>query len=219
VAFDAFPLFDSRNLSATAEALFPGRGGELAESWRARHFEYQWLRAPSDRYVDFERTAEDALVFAGRALDLDTTAETRAQLMDAYRTLDVWPDVPEALDALQRAGVRLAMLSNMTPGMLRDGIARAGLDRVFEHVLSTDEARTYKPDATAYRLAVDKWRLDRGQILFAAFAGWDVAGARWFGYSTFWVNRTGAQPEELAATPDASGADLGDLVQSLTGDR
>ena len=34
----------------------------------------------------------------------------------------------------------------MTPKMLEAGIESAGLTGVFEHVLSTDQARTYKPD-------------------------------------------------------------------------
>ena len=53
---------------------------------------------------------------------------------------------------------------------------------------------------------------EKEQILFVASAGWDVAGARWFGYPTFWVNRTGALAEELSVDGYAVGSDMKDLL-------
>ena len=100
----------------------------------------------------------------------------------------------------------------MTKNMLDAGIKHAGLDDLFELVLSTDQIRTYKPDPRAYQMAIDGFKLKREEILFAAFAGWDVAGAKWFGYPVFWVNRFGVPPEELGVSPDAIGRDLTDLA-------
>jgi 2-haloacid dehalogenase len=54
--------------------------------------------------------------------------------------------------------------------------------------------------------------LPREQILFVAFAGWDAAGAKAFGYPTYWVNRLGLPREELGILPDAVGTDLTDLT-------
>ena len=79
--------------------------------------------------------------------------------------------------------------------------------------LSTDQIRAYKPDPRAYQMAIDALQLQREDILFAAFAGWDAAGAKWFGYPTFWVNRLNLPGEELGVTPDAMGRDLTDLVR------
>ena len=42
------------------------------------------------------------------------------------------------------------------------------------------------------------------------------AGAKWFGYPTFWVNRLALPEEELGVTPDATGHDLEDLVTFVT---
>jgi 2-haloacid dehalogenase len=83
---------------------------------------------------------------------------------------------------------------------------------VFEHVLSTDLVKTYKPDPRAYQLGIDALGLPREQIVFAAFAGWDAAGAKTFGYPTYWVNRLGLPPEELGILPDGTGANLTDLA-------
>jgi 2-haloacid dehalogenase len=96
---------------------------------------------------------------------------------------------------------------------LNDGLKKGRLDGAFEAVLSTDRIRSYKPDPRAYRMAMDKLLLSREEILFVAFAGWDVAGAKWFGYPTFWLNRQASPTEELGVEADASGPDLNSLVQ------
>lgn len=216
LAFDAFPIFDPRPVSRLAETLFPRRGPELTNAWRTRQFEYQWLRALGGRYADFLRTTEEALVFAAKTLQLELTDTKRTQLMRAYIDLEAWPDAPAALSSLKKLGLRLVFLSNMTKQMLENGIRNAALENVFEHVLSTDQITTYKPDPRAYRLGVDTLKLKREEILFVAFAGWDVAGAKWFGYPTFWVNRLGAPAEELGVAADAAGRDLKALVDFVT---
>ena len=208
VAFDAFPIFDPRPVFALAETLFPGKGAELSNVWRTKQFEYQWLRAVGGRYEDFLRTTDEALAFAAAQVQVELTAEKRARLMDAYGKLTAWPDVAPTLRTLREAGIRLALLSNMTEGMLRSGIDHAGLGGMFEHVLSTDRLRTYKPDPRAYQMGIDAFGLRREEIVFAAFAGWDASGAKWFGYPTVWINRLGAPAEQLGAAPDATGRDL-----------
>ena len=212
LAFDAFPIFDPRPVVALAERLFPGQGAVLGEAWRKRQFEYQWLRALSSRYASFWQATEDSLEFAAEQLQLELTPEKRTRLMNAYLELQAWPDAAGALRALQERGMRLAILSNATPSILAAGVARSGLGDLFEHVLSTDAIRTFKPDPRAYRLAAEAFHLPPPAILYVAFAGWDVAGAKWFGFPTYWVNRANFPPERLGVQPDGSGRDLADLV-------
>ena len=216
VAFDAFPVFDPRPIAALAESLFPGKGADLSNAWRTRQFEYQWLRTLGGRYADFWQTTEEALIFAAKLVRLDLSAEKRARLMHAYLELKAWPDVPAALRSLKEAGVRSVFVSNMTAKMLEAGIENAGLEGMFEQVLSTDRVRAFKPDPRAYQLGLDALKLPREEILFAAFAGWDAAGAKWFGYPTFWVDRLDLPGEELGVTADAVGRDLADLVRFVT---
>jgi 2-haloacid dehalogenase len=66
-------------------------------------------------------------------------------------------------------------------------------------------------------MGIDALHLRRDEILFAPFAGWDAAGAKWFGYPTFWVNRLGSPAEELDVTIDGSGPDLNALVKFVLG--
>ncbi|HTH48810.1 MAG TPA: haloacid dehalogenase type II [Candidatus Limnocylindria bacterium] len=215
IAFDAFPIFDPRPVFALAEQLFPGRGGELGNEWRTRQFEYTWLRVAAGHYADFWQVTQDALEFAASKLSLELTPEKRDKLMSAHLELKPWPDVPAALAALKQAGFRLAFLSNFTRAMLDANIRSAGLAGRFDLIISTDQAKTYKPDPRAYQLGVDSLKLRREAILFVAFAGWDAAGAKLFGYPTFWVNRQKLPAERLEATPDGVGESFTQLLQFL----
>jgi 2-haloacid dehalogenase len=216
VALDGFTTFDPRPVSALAEQLFPGRGGELSRVWRTRQFEYTWLRTLSRRYVDFWRVTEDALVFAARAMKLELSVDDRDRLMEAYLRIKAWPDALPALTALRGAGIRLAFLSNFTPAMLDAAVRNAGLEGLFEPHLSTDLVRAYKPDPRAYHMGVDTFGLPPDEIAFAAFAGWDAAGSKAFGYPTFWINRLNQPVEELGVAPDAIGSTLDDLARFVT---
>jgi 2-haloacid dehalogenase len=212
IAFDAFPIFDPRPIAARAEEFFPGKGSQLSDLWRTRQFEYQWLRTLSGQYADFRQTTDEALVFAARLLRLEMSVEKRSALMRTYLELKPWPDAVAVLRSLQRAGIRLAFLSNMTATMLENGLVNAGLIDVFEYILTTDQVRRHKPDPRAYEMATAAFKLPREQILFVAFAGWDSAGAKWFGYPTFWVNRLNLPAEELGVSPDGQGRTLEDLL-------
>jgi len=215
IAFDAFPIFDPRPVYALVDQLFPGHGAQLSDEWRTHQFEYTWLRAAAGRYADFWQVTADALTFAAKKLGLDVSSQQREKLMNAYLDLKAWPDVAAALKSLKESGYRLAFVSNFTPKMLDSCIRSAGLEGMFEHVLSTDQAKTFKPDPRAYQLGVDAMKLKRDEILFVAFAGWDAAGAKMFGYPTFWVNRLRLPPEELGVSADGRGDSLNELVQFL----
>jgi 2-haloacid dehalogenase len=212
-AFDAFTVFDPRSVAARAAELFPGKGPELTAAWRSRQFEYTWLRTLSGRYADFWTVTTDALVYAARATNVELPAAKRDALMAAFLELRAYPDVADALRALRRFGVRLALLSNMTPAMLAAATKSARLEGLFELALSTDRVRAYKPDPRAYRMGTDALGLSAAEIAFAAFGGWDAAGARTFGYPTYWVNRAGAPAEELGVALDGAGPDLSGLVE------
>jgi 2-haloacid dehalogenase len=213
LAFDAFAIFDPKPVLALADAMFPGTG--LNDEWRTRQFEYTWLRVAAQQYVDFWQVTEDALVFAANKLKLGLSPDNRAALMNAYLELKPWPDAVQVLESLKKSGLRLAFLSNFTPHMLAANIRHARLDGMFEQVLSTDQRKTYKPDPRAYQLGLDALKLTREATLFVAFAGWDAAGAKLFGYPTYWVNRQKLPAEEMGVLPDGSGETLIDLVTFL----
>jgi 2-haloacid dehalogenase len=198
-------------VAARAEEVFPGRGSELMEAWRSRQFEYTWLRTVANRYVDFWTVTEEALVFAVRKLGLETNSSKVSAVMESYLGLKAWPEAADSLAKMKAAGLKLALLSNFTDKMLQAGLKNSGLAGTFDHVLSTDRAQAFKPDPRAYKLGTEAFGFRREQTAFAAAAGWDAAGAKWFGYPTVWLNRTNAPIEELGPKPDLTGKTLVDL--------
>jgi len=215
IAFDGFVIFDPRPISGLAEEHFPGKGARLTDIWRRRQFEYTWLRVAMGRYVDFWQVTGDALNFAAKSLQIELAAEQRARLMDGYLELKPWPGVAEGLKSLRDAGVRLAFLANFTPEMLAACTKGSGLEGLFEHRLSTDMIKTFKPDPRAYAMAAEAFRLPAENILFAAFGGWDAAGAKAYGYPVFWLNPAHQPVEEFGQTPDAIGTSFADLITFL----
>jgi len=213
IAFDGFPIIDARPVGVRTEALFPGRGEALLNAWRTRQFEYTWLRTLSGTYADFWQITQDALVFAARSLGLPLDAAARDELMQTYLELKAWDDVRPALDALRAAGFRLAFLSNFTAHMLDTAVQNSGLQGFFEEHLTTDRVRAFKPAPRVYEMATRAFHMPKENILFCAAAGWDAAGAKAFGYRTFWVNRTKQPAEELGVKADGEGAGLDDLVR------
>ena len=218
VAFDGFVIFDPRPITAMSETLFPGRGLDLVAAWKTRQFEYTWLRTLMGSYVDFWQVTDEALTFATEQIALEMTPAKRMRLMDEFINLKAWDDVLPTLTTLQKMGIRLAFLNNFSKSMLEANVQSAGLQGFFEDHLSTDLVRAYKPDPRAYRMGLDHFKLPLEQIAFAAFGGWDAAGAKRFGYPTFWCNRLKLPVEELGVVPDSIGSstvELAAFVQTL----
>lgn len=215
IAFDGFPILDPRPIFVAGKQMYPENGDAFLRVFQTRLFEYQWLRALGGRYKDFLSIVDDAHIRAAAQFGGEATDEKRARFRDAFLKLKTWPDAEDTLRALKARGIKLAFLSNMTADMLNSGLANSGLEGVLDFVLSTDTIRTFKPDRRAYQLGVDAFKLPKEQIMFAAFAGWDAAGAEWFGYPTIWVNRLGAAPEILDAKTTVTVQGLHDLVRFL----
>jgi 2-haloacid dehalogenase len=218
VGFDLFTVFDPREIDRRVAAFAGGVAPALAATWKAKLFDYCFIRAASGQYEDFERLVHDALVHAVRAHRVTLTEPQRRDLESAFVELRLWPDARATLEALRGRGLRLAPLANFSPRMIHALLAHAKLDDLFDARISTDRARTYKPDPRAYALAESTFGLPRAQIAFATFGGWDAAGAKWFGFPTFWVNRLGLAAEELVAA-DASGPDLCALASWIASPR
>ena len=217
VAFDAYgTLFDVYSIGATTDRLFPGRGAELAALWRDKQIEYTRLRTLCDRYASFWQCTGDALDYAAARLGLPLDATGRALLLDGYAQLKAFPENVEALTQLRALGLPLAILSNADPAMLDAAVDAAALRGFFDHLLSADSVRRFKTAPEVYQLGPDAFGVPASQILFVSSNGWDIAGASWFGYTTFWVNRGGLPAERLGTSPAGEGRGLGDVVSFVT---
>ncbi len=214
LVFDAYgTLFDVHSVISACDQSFPGHGAALSQAWRAKQLEYTWLRSLMGRYKDFWQVTESALVFGCKSLGLSCLPDTRANLMETYLRLNPFPEVQQALRAL--SGYLLAILSNGSPRMLKAAVESAGLKGIFRRTLSVDEAKIYKPSPRVYRLAPQKLRVSTDAIVFISANFWDIAGAKAFGFHTYWVNRSKAPAEELGLVPDETLSSLTDLVDVL----
>ncbi len=220
LAFDAYgTLFDVQSVASVAERLFQGRGNALSSLWRTKQLEYSWLQSlmlsPTQRREDFAAITAHALDHAAEALQLALTPAVRHRLLDAYLDLSPYPDVTPTLAAL--APMPRVILSNGTREMLEPLAAATGIALHLDAVLSVDAAGIYKPSPRVYQLAVDHFKLPPARIGFVSSNGWDVVGAKAFGLTAIWVNRTAAPLERHGPKPDriiASLAELPALVRS-----
>lgn len=219
ILFDAYgTLFDVHSVALMAEQLFPGKGAEISTLWRAKQIEYTHLRTLSGRYKNFWELTRDALDFTLARLALAPGAEQAERLLNQYVCLSAFPENLGALRQLKALALNLPLplplgiLSNGTPQMLDIAVKSAGMGGLFEHVLSVEAVRQYKTAPAAYQLGVDALGLPARNILFVSSNGWDAAGATWFGYTTFWINRGGQPAECLDVQPTATGRLLTDVT-------
>ena len=218
LVFDAYgTLFNVHSVMTTCEALFPGKGNALSQLWRTRQLEYSWLRSLMGRYVDFNQITRESLQVACTSLGLTYSDAVSTQLNHAYRTLALFDDTLPTLQQLRRQqpAVKLAILSNGAAEMLNAVVACNKLDGMLDAVLSVDEVAVFKPDPRVYQLACDRLRLNRDEIGFVSSNGWDAAGAKSFGFKTFWINRANAPVDALGVTPDLMLNSLAELPTLL----
>ena len=210
LVFDAYgTLFDVHSVIALCDELFPGRGAQLSQTWRAKQLEYTWLKSLMRRYQDFEKVTEAALKFACKSLKLDCPPQSRKRLMQAYLHLKPYPEVKEALTTLSHC--KLAILSNGSPRMLKALVKNNGLGKAFDAVISVDEVKIFKPSPKVYALASKKLKVKKSEIGFVSSNFWDICGATSFGLRTFWINRGGNPSDELGYSTEATLTKLTDL--------
>ena len=220
IAFDAYGTLLDVHAAIARKGSPLGKNAEaVSRLWRAKQLEYSWLRSLMGRYADFERITADALAHACATLALPLSGTQTARLLDAYRRLPVFAEVPAALAALGARpggpGRPCAILSNGTPAMLAAVVDHAGLSTAFSAILSVDALRIYKPSPRVYRHAAERLGLPPERLGFVSANGWDISGAQACGLQTFWINRRHVPPERLGAAPDHTLASLEELVGLL----
>jgi 2-haloacid dehalogenase len=209
--FDAYgTLFDFASAAARCGASLGAKRDALTALWRDKQLQYTWLRSLQGNFVDFWRVTTDALDFALESLELDGVG-LRSALLDAYLTLDVFPEVPAVLAKLREQGIKTAILSNGTREMLRAAVSNARIEPLLDAVLSVDEVAVYKPHPKVYQLAVDRMGVEAGAILFHSSNAWDAWSASAFGMRVVWCNRHSQMPERLPGHPDYEVRALADL--------
>ena len=215
VIFDAYgTLLDVHTAMARHAARIGPNWPAISADWRAKQLEYTWVRSlvGAEHHRDFWRLTEEALAWTAARHHLNDPVLLR-EVLQAYRRLDAYPEVPAVLRRLGGMGIPRAILSNGEPGMLGDAVHAAGIETGLDAVLSIESAGVFKPDPRVYRLAADCFGGDAGAMAFVSSNPWDAFGAASFGFQVFWLNRSGVPAEydlhaaatvltDLAALPD-----------------
>ncbi len=199
--FDAYgTLYDVQSVMERVERAYPGKGALITQIWRLKQLEYTWLRTCMDAFVPFDVVTRDSLAYALEAAGADADEAALPAIADAY--LDLAP-APEAMEALHALAARpRAIFSNGSVGMLDALVRRSGLHPLLEHVISVDPAQAYKPSPKAYALVERALGVPPAEVLFVSSNGFDVAGAKRFGFQVAWVRRGGGPgPAPAAAGP------------------
>lgn len=206
--FDAYgTLFDFASAAKSCRDVLGEAIDTLTALWRDKQLQYTWLRALEGRHADFWQVTSDALDFALETLALDKPG-LRDRLMNLYLTLEPFPEVPDVLARLKKAGMQTAILSNGSPAMLDAVVQASRLGMLIDAVFSVEAVGVYKPHPKVYQLAADRLGIAASAIAFQSSNAWDAYAASAFGMQVVWCNRYGQRPERLPGKPDR-------MVQSL----
>jgi len=194
--FDAYgTLYDVHSVAARCESCWPGKGAQLSQLWRAKQLEYTWQRSLMQHYVPFSTVTREALAYGCEALKLELSVAQMEGLMGEYTRLSLYSDVGATLKKI--AGKK-AILSNGSPDILLPLVENSGLE--LDAVISVDELKVFKPAPQVYQLAVET--LQTKNIGFVSSNCWDAIGAKSYGFTVYWINRSGAPVDRLGFKPD-----------------
>ena len=102
-----------------------------------------------------------------------------------------------------------AILSNGAPRMLEAVVATTASASASARWSASTRCGRSSRTRPSTRSVLRALGLARDAIGFVSSNGWDVAGAKAFGFRVVWVNRQGAPAEELGVMPDLEVRDLG----------
>jgi 2-haloacid dehalogenase len=188
----------------------------LRRSWFAQVLQSALVATVLDSYRDFGVVAEAALEMVAARSGVTLGREARREILAGMRALPAHPDVPDALRRLREYGWRLATLTNSSPPMVESQLANAGLEGLFEAVLSVDKVRRFKPARAVYEMAARELGEDAGDLWLVAAHDWDTTGALSAGWKAAFVQRPGMVLGALDRTPQLTGRDLAEIAEKLT---
>ena len=188
IIFDAYgTLFDVNSAAEKCKDKIGEKWERFANFWRTTQLEYTWLRSLMDRHKDFWQVTEDSLDKSMKAFDIDPSM--RNELLNLYKVLSPFEEVPETLKTLKEKKFKLAILSNGTPSLLDELVKSNNLDNLFDDIFSIEQVGVYKPSSRVYDIPIKKYNIQKDQVVFLSANTWDVSGGGNYGYNSIWVNR------------------------------
>ena len=214
IIFDAYgTLFDVNSAAEKCKDKIGDKWESFANYWRTTQLEYTWLRSLMKRHKDFWQITEDSLDKSMKAFSIDPSMKN--ELMNLYKVLSPFKEVPETLKKLKGKNFKLAILSNGTPSLLDELVKSNNLDKLFDDVFSIEEVGIYKPDSRVYDLPIKKYKIKNSEVIFLSANTWDVSGGGNYGYQSIWVNRNNNIFDNLDFNPSNQIKDLTELANLI----
>lgn len=210
--FDVYgTLFDVHSVADKCNQYFPEKGDQISKTWREKQLEYSNLRQIMGNYETFYSITKDALRFAVKKYDEKLGERSEKELLDKYLYLTPYPEVKEVLNQLQ--GKKLAIFSNGSHDMLDPLIKNSELADSFNNTISVDKIKQFKPTIASYDYAAKILEVKPEEVLFMSSNGWDISGAKNYGFQTAWINRQNQPVEELNLEPNSVYPDLRGILE------
>ncbi len=188
IIFDAYgTLFDVNSAAEKCKDKIGDKWEPFANFWRTTQLEYTWLRSLMGRHKDFWQVTEDSLDKSMKAFNIDSSIKN--ELLNLYKILSPYKEVPETLKALKEKKFKLAILSNGTPSLLNELVKSNNLENLFDDIFSIEEVGVYKPNSKVYDIPIKKYKIEKNEVAFLSANTWDVSGGGNYGYQSIWVNR------------------------------
>ena len=212
IIFDAYgTLFDVNSAAEKCKDKIGDKWERFANFWRTTQLEYTWLRSLMDRHKDFWQVTEDSLDKSMKVFDIDPSM--RNELLNLYKVLSPFEEVPETLKTLKEKKFKLAILSNGTPSLLDELVKSNHLDNLFDDIFSIEQVGVYKPSSRVYDMPIKKYNINKSEVAFLSANTWDVSGGGNYGYQSIWVNRNNNIFDNLDFEPKYQITDLNKLIQ------
>ena len=212
IIFDAYgTLFDVNSAAEKCKDKIGDKWEGFANFWRTTQLEYTWLRSLMDRHKDFWQITEDSLDKSIKVFDIDPSM--RNELLNLYKILSPYKEVPETLKTLKEKKFKLAILSNGTPSLLDELVKSNHLDNLFDDIFSIEQVGVYKPSSRVYDMPIKKYNINKSEVAFLSANTWDVSGGGNYGYQSIWVNRNNNIFDNLDFKPKYQITDLNKLIQ------
>ena len=165
------------------------------------------------RHKDFWQVTEDSLDKSMKVYDIDSSM--RNELLDLYKILLTFKEVPEVLKSLKEKNYKLAILSNGTPSLLYELVKSNNLENIFDDIFSIEEVGVYKPDSKDYDIPIKKYNIKKNEVAFLSANTWDVSGGGNYGFNSIWVNRNKNTFDNLDYVPKYQIEDLIKLLDII----